>query len=90
MQKSNRYITTTGLTDLLVRHGVEPTGNSKKDVSLAILFMPPRLPKSMQIKKAKHKSNPLKYIKRYGIKQADIDNLKEAKSLISDEIKRRS
>jgi hypothetical protein len=32
--------TTTGLAELLKRHGVKPTGNPSKDIKLARAFMP--------------------------------------------------
>jgi len=37
---SSHVKTSDGLRDLLIRHGVKPTGDSKKDIELARKFMP--------------------------------------------------
>ena len=40
--------TSPGLIGLLERHGIKPTGDSKKDVELAIKFMPESYPEYLK------------------------------------------
>ena len=35
-----KHISSTGLRELLTRHGIQPTGDSEKDIKLAKQFMP--------------------------------------------------